>query len=256
MQKKNHPTSWQPVHKWYRESVGQEGHYYHQHVILPGILKFLGQKQKEKISLLDIACGQGILGRTVPQDMEYVGIDVALGLIKSAKQMDGSPHHHYQVADVAKLIDLKKKDFTHAAIILALQNIEHPEIAFRNAAHHLKPQGKLILVMNHPCFRIPRQTSWQVDKDKKIQYRRIDGYMSPQKIPITTHPGQGKASPNTLSFHHPLSQYVVWLNQAGFKISHMEEWCSDKVSEGGAAKMENRARAEIPLFMMIVADRE
>jgi hypothetical protein len=33
----------------------------------------------------------------------------------------------------------------------------------------------------------------------------------------------------------------------------MEEWTSDKVSVGKAAKGENRARAEFPLFMAIRA---
>jgi len=36
-------------------------------------------------------------------------------------------------------------------------------------------------------------------------------------------------------------------------IEKIEEWASDKDSVGKAAKMENRARAEIPLFMAIQA---
>lgn len=251
-QSSQHPTSWQPVQKWYQETVGQEGHYYHQHLILPGVLKLFDLKTASKPSVLDIACGQGILGRALPQEIEYLGVDIAPSFIKSAKQMDKSAHHQYQVADAAKPLKLDKRDYSHAAIILALQNIEHPEAVFRNIASHLKQGGKLVIVLNHPCFRIPRQSSWQVDQTKKVQYRRIDCYMSSLNIPIQTHPGKGNTSPNTLSFHHPLSAYVQWLNKAGFMISHMEEWCSDKVSQGGAAKMENRARAEFPLFLTLV----
>jgi hypothetical protein len=36
-------------------------------------------------------------------------------------------------------------------------------------------------------------------------------------------------------------------------VSDLEEWTSDKVSIGKAAKGENRARAEFPLFLVIKA---
>jgi hypothetical protein len=35
----------------------------------------------------------------------------------------------------------------------------------------------------------------------------------------------------------------------------MEEWCSDKKSEGAAARMEDRARKEFPLFLTILASK-
>jgi hypothetical protein len=39
----------------------------------------------------------------------------------------------------------------------------------------------------------------------------------------------------------------------GFLIEKMEEWISDKKSEGGRAKIEDKARAEFPLFLAIKA---
>ena len=124
---------------------------------------------------------------------------------------------------------------------------------FKNASQYLQPGAPFIIVLNHPYFRIPRQSSWKVDEDNKIQYRRIDRYMSAMKIPIQAHPSKGQHSAQTFSFHYPLSDYSRWLKEAGFTIDLIEEWCSDKVSEGRAAKMENRSRKEIPLFMAIVA---
>ena len=77
-------------------------------------------------------------------------------------------------------------------------------------------------------------------------------YMSAHKIPITTHPGKGEGEGLTYSFHHPLSSYVEWLSKAGFMIEKIEEWCSDKMSTGKAARWENRARNEFPMFMLVV----
>jgi hypothetical protein len=43
------------------------------------------------------------------------------------------------------------------------------------------------------------------------------------------------------------------LFDGGFLIEKIEEWISDKKSEGGMAKIEDKARKEIPLFMAILA---
>ena len=246
-------TSWEPVEKWYRGSVGEEGHYYHQHLILPGALRMLGLKEGD--SLLDLACGPGVLARYLPPQVHYTGVDLSPSFIKAAKIYDKDPHrlHRYLVGDAVQPLPLEKKDFSHCAIILAIQNIEFPEKAIKNAFLHLRPHGRLLLVMNHPCFRIPRQSSWKVDQEQKVQYRRIDRYSSPLSVPITAHPSKKEQGPASWSFHHPLADYSKALYENGFLIEWLEEWHSDKKSTGGAAKMENRSRGEIPLFLAIRA---
>jgi ubiquinone/menaquinone biosynthesis C-methylase UbiE len=245
-------TSWEPVEKWYHAAVGETGHYYHKQVIIPNLLALIGLTSGQGPSsdaLLDLGCGQGILARHLPETLPYTGIDISPALIKAAKQADKNSRHHYIVGDVTKPLPLKEQKFSLATLVLALQNIEYPDRTFKHLAAHMVKGGRLFLVLNHPCFRIPRQSSWQVDKDKKIQYRRIDHYMSGMKIPIQAHPSKGGHSAQTLTFHHPLSAYTRWLQEAGFAIAVIEEWCSDKVSTGAAAKMENRSRNEFPLFL-------
>lgn len=241
-------SSWESVGVWYQNLVGEEGHYYHRTTIMPGVLRLMELKQGGKEKILDLACGQGIAARCLPQKMVYTGVDAAPTLIQFAKK-NALPSHEFVLADVTKPLKLAHKDYTHALIVLALQNMEHPQEAILNAAKHLSPDGKLIIILNHPCFRIPRQSSWGVDKH--IQYRRVDSYLSNMKIPIQMAPGQGKESATTWSFHYPLADLIGWMVQAGFTIDAMEEWASDKKSTGKMAKIENRARAEIPLFMAI-----
>jgi ubiquinone/menaquinone biosynthesis C-methylase UbiE len=253
MKKLPSSTSWEPVQKWYKETVGSEGHYYHRHVILPNLLKMLDLPASHSPSILDLACGNGVLAHHIPKECPYTGVDLSPSLIKAANKSDRNPHHQYVVADITSPLPLDKRNFSHAVILLALQNIEHPGRVFANVATHLMKNGQLILVLNHPCFRIPRQSSWQVDAKQNIQYRRIDRYTSAMKIPIHSTPSKGKMSPSTWSFHYPLHAYSRWLFEAGFAIELIEEWHSDKASQGKAAKMENRARTEIPLFLAIRA---
>jgi ubiquinone/menaquinone biosynthesis C-methylase UbiE len=246
-------SSWEQAGKWYNDAVGEKGHYYHQTLIIPKVLELFDFHEKDSPSLLDLACGQGILSRSLPPYVQYTGVDAAHSLIAAAKKYTPQSGARFIQGDITEPLKLKPSSFTHAALILALQNLENPLGAFRNASRYLKSGCCFVIVINHPCFRIPRQSSWEIDEGKKIQYRRVDRYMSSMQIPIQTHPGKGKSSSQTLSFHYPLGQISSWLTESGFVIKHIDEWCSDKVSRGKTARMENRARDEIPLFMAIKA---
>lgn len=245
--KQERDTSWQNSAQWYDSIVGDEGSYYHQQIVLPSVVRLLNLKNNS--SLIDLACGQGVLAGRISKDVNYLGLDAAKALIAKAKMRHKGKT--FLCADVTKPLPIAEdKRFTHAAIILALQNIEEPQKVFENLRKHLTDDATLVIVLNHPCFRIPRQSSWGFDEQQKLQYRRINCYMSEQKIPIFTNPGQTQ-SESTLSFHHPLSDYFTFLQNAGFMVQGLEEWCSDKKSEGKAARWENRARKEFPLFMAL-----
>lgn len=245
-------TSWQKVSGWYKNLVKEKGHYFHEHLVLPKSLSLLSLDSTS--TLLDLGCGEGVLARAIPKNIYYQGIDIAASLIAYAKKSDHNPLHKYAVGNVTRPLPISKKDFTHAVFILALQNISEPFLALQTAVAYLKKGGKLLIVLNHPYFRIPRQTSWGIDEKNKTQYRRIDRYLTPLKIPINMHPGE-KDSPVTWSFHFPLSDYSKFLYDSGLVIGKIEEWASDKISVGKAAKMENRSREEFPLFMAILAEK-
>jgi len=255
MDKGKGSTSWQEASKWYGKLTEEGGHYYHQQVVIPGVLHLLNFKSETEDvseSLLDLACGNGVLASYLPAGVEYLGLDMASDLITQAQRQDHSKNHRYLLADVTKALPVKEK-FTHAAIVLALQNIRSPQRVLFNVRDSLVEKGVLVIVFNHPCFRIPRQSGWGIDEKQKLQFRKVYKYMTTMEIPIITNPSLGQRSSTTLSFHRPLSLYIKMLKNAGFAVVDLEEWTSDKASVGKAAKMENRSRAEIPLFLTIKA---
>lgn len=248
--KKKQDTSWNRVSNWYDQIVAKEGHYYHQEVIFPFLQTHVFSKLKKEDKILELACGQGVLERKLNKENYYVGIDLAKDLIKSATQTKISDRHQFLVKDITLPFQLDEK-FDVGFIILALQNVKDPMGAMRNFMMHIKPKGKVYIVLNHPTFRIPRQSSWGVDEAKKIQYRRIDRYMSPMEIPIAMEPSKGKASEQTFSYHHPLSFFSQIFYENQFAISKIDELLSNKTSVGSVKKMEDRARNEFPLFMVL-----
>jgi SAM-dependent methyltransferase len=247
-------TSWQPVSGWYDTSLGQSGDFTHREIVIPKTLKLLTIKQTS--SLLDLGCGQGILARAINPNIPYTGIDIAQSLVNSATKRDTNKNHRYYTADITKPLPLGQNRFSHVACILTLDNVESPECVMKNAFDHLEENGTFVIVINHPCFRIPRQSSWGIDEQNKIQYRRINRYLSPLSIPITMHPGTGTSSPVTWTYHFPISSYCQWLHTYHFCIEQIEEWVSPKTSVGKAASMENRSREEFPMFLAICAQKK
>ncbi|HEY4832732.1 MAG TPA: methyltransferase domain-containing protein, partial [Waddliaceae bacterium] len=173
--------------------------------------------------------------------------------IREAKELTSKKGRHFYVGDVTKTLNLPLKKADIVAMILAIQDLNDPEGAIVQASQYLETGGQFLIVMNHPCFRIPRQSEWGVDEAKKLQYRRINGYLRSNTIPIQTSPGRGESSPTVLYSHHPLKDYSKWLKDHGFVIELLDEWASEKKSEGPKKKMEDRARAEFPLFLCILA---
>ena len=246
----NNKTSWGKVAPWYNKLVGNTGHYYHENVIFPNLKKIYQPKNNDKV--VDVGCGQGVYGRLLPAGVEYTGIDLSKELISEAKKLDPAKSHSYFVADATHAIPVGSDTCDLAISILALQNMKDAAAAIKEMARTVKVGGKIILVLNHPAFRIPRQSSWGVDDKNKLEYRRINRYLSPLEIPINAHPGL-KNSAVTWSYHQPISYYTKALADSGLVITSLDEWVSDKESQGKAKKMENRARAEFPLFLTIVA---
>ncbi len=242
--------SWEQVAHSYDKIVGKEGHYFHQHVIMPNLTKLFHFEKHATPKLLDLGCGQGFLQEHLPKSVGYTGIDASKSLIALAKQKRKGT---FEVHDLTKPLSLKEKKFTHITLILSLQNMGPPDVVLKSAKDHLAENGKIFIVLNHPCFRIPRQTSWGIDEAKKIQFRRIDRYLTPLIIPIAMAPSKKEDSEMTSSYHYPISTYINILGSLSLGVTHMEEWISDKDSTGKFAKMENRSRDEIPLFLLIEA---
>lgn len=242
-------TSWQKISSWYDDIVGDNGHYYHQQVVLPNLLRLM--KLRDTDRLLDLACGQGVLARAIPKNVDYTGVDLSPDLIKEAKTKDTNKNHRYVVADVLNPMNTDMR-FDWITVVLAIQNVKSPFRLIANAKKLLDKNGRMAIVLNHPCFRIPKMSDWDFDEQKRIQYRKIYGYMKPKVIGITAHPGKA-VSAETTSYHYPLSAYAEFLEDNGMGIEIMEEWMSNKKSEGGRAKEEDAAREEFPMFMCLVA---
>lgn len=246
------PTAWDRVARWYDQLVGDEGSDYHRHVILPATLRLLDPQPGEK--LLDLCCGQGVLARRL---LEYepacvLAVDASPKLIAAARSRGPKDRRlRYEVNDVTHIGSLPRGEFDAAACVMALQDVADLAGLCANLAQSLRPGGRVVTVMMHPCFRIPRQSNWGWDEAKKTTYRRLDRYATPLEIPIATHPGRDPST-QTLYFHRPLADYLNALGGAGLAVMACEELLSHRRSESGRRRRgEHRAAREFPVFLAL-----
>lgn len=242
---------WDQAAQWYDALVGLKGSEYQKAIIFPGALQLMQLKKGDAV--LDLACGQGVFSRYLSQrKMTVTGLDTSEEMIRFA-QSRSDASILYEQGDAQDSQALQGKTFDAVVCLLALQNIESIHPVMCNVKRWLKPGGRFVMVTTHPCFRIPRQTHWGWDEQKKIQYRRVDLYGSESAIPIMTPPfAQSKTF--TVTYHRPLQSYFQALAEAGLCVDGLEEWTSHKTSEPGKrSKAENRARQEIPLFLALRA---
>ena len=242
--KKNSPNGWDSVAQWYDGWVGKAGSDHHQKLAIPAIIDLL--QPTADMHILDVGCGTGVLAPSISASgANYTGIDISRKLIDIAKQHHGK-HGTFQKGDARKLhtfIPLESVDA--CAYLLSVQDMNPLDAVIASAARVLKTGGTIALLMTHPCFRIPRQSGWGYEKDKKLQYRRLDRYLSPLNIPMKQHK-QGA----TISFHRPLQDYINTLGDYGLMVDKLDEITT---YEDGKTRAEKRANAEFPLFMAVRA---
>lgn len=140
-----------------------------------------------------------------------------------------------------------------AVFLLSIQDMDPLELVLASAAWALRPSGRIVMLMTHPAFRQPRHSGWGYDETRKLQYRRVDMYLTPMVVPMKSL-GSGAS---TRAFHRPISRYVNALAAVGFAVDAMLESpdLAPDARPRPSKRASARADAEIPLFLGLRAIR-
>lgn len=255
-------TSWERVATWYDGWVGDRGSRYHQGLAIPAALELLDPRPDEEI--LDVGAGQGVLAPYIAQlEARYTGVDASGRLIDAARGRHGALGR-FLVGDARRLASvpgLRPSGYDGVVFLLSIQDIDPLGPVFASVRWALRPNGRVVILMTHPCFRQPRHSGWGWDEGRKLQFRRVDSYLSPMAVPMKSIGG----GPPTRSFHRPMGTYAEGLAAIGLAIDAMREVpdLPPAMRPRGPARRaaraegraEARAEAEIPLFLGLRAIR-
>lgn len=245
------PRGWDALATWYDGWVGNDGSEHHRKLAIPAVLDLLRLQVGEH--LLDIGAGQGVFAPYVARTgAHYTGVEISPRLRGIAQQrhrahgrfLNGDARHLHRVAE------LRASQFDAAVFLLSIQDMNPLDSVLESAAWALRGGGRLVILMTHPCFRIPRQSGWGDDQRRDLRFRRIDRYLTPLAVPLKAYGRQ--RSGTSISFHRPLSHYVNGLAACGLLVDELQEITTH---ETGATKAERRANGEIPLFVGLRAQK-
>jgi SAM-dependent methyltransferase len=241
--------SWDPVAGWYSGWVGAQGSEHHRRLAIPALLGLLEPVAGERI--LDVGCGTGALAPHVTKSgARYTGIDASRKLLAFARQHHGA-RGDFVLGDATRLADcsaLRAGSFDAATFLLSIQDIDPLESAIQSAVWALRHGGRIVILMTHPCFRVPRQSGWGWDAHRKLQYRRIDRYLTPLAVPMKPYGGGLRGA--TRSYHRPLTDYITALATAGLLVDRLLELPTYRdASRARGGTIAHSAECEIPLFL-------
>lgn len=258
-------AGWEHVAPWYASYVSTGRSDHHAKTVLPGAARLLNLNEGDR--LLDIGCGEGVFERWLGEHcpgIHTTGVDASEALIERATT-EAAPNSTFMAGDARSLADLplEPASFDACVSVLALMNIDPIDDVLRGVAPLLRPGAAFVFVILHPAFRSPGISHWgwtaAPDDDRRVQFRRVDAYLSDRASQIVMNPGAAAAGADTVTtttHHRPIGRYIEGLALAGFVVDAIEEWASARTSEPGPnAAEENRAREEFPMFLAIRAIR-
>ena len=213
----------------YWDSYMGEGNDFVDVLCWPAIEKLLSVQPGQLV--LDVACGNGLTSRRLGRlGASVVAFDVAEEMIRFAKQRstaeDGDIRYFVLDANDEKgMAKIGEEKFDGALSNMALFDMAEIEPLFRSLFRLLKPGGRFVFSMMHPCFNQASSALFgereELDGEEVMTYGvRVSGYMTPTMFSGRALGGQPLPQP---FFHRPLFALLNVGLEVGFVLDGIEE---------------------------------
>ena len=245
-------NGWADLAGYWDETFGDAGDLWHRSLIDPPLLKLIGEVADLRV--LDLACGNGYLSRRFArQGASVTGLDgsaptIELAQAREAREPLGVT---YYVGDAAHLDMLADTSFDLVVSNMALMDIEDAAGAIHEAARILRPQGRFIFSISHPCFDKVNTSGWAIEYIYPVTtiWRKMSRY---REIAVDDLPWTNEGQTVITRAHHrPLSWYFQELRAAGLVVAALEE--PAPTEEFMANSQQGPWIAEVPLHCVIEA---
>jgi 2-polyprenyl-3-methyl-5-hydroxy-6-metoxy-1,4-benzoquinol methylase len=219
---------WDQNAAFWDEKMG-DGNDFHRALVRPAAERLLGVQPGEVV--LDVACGNGLFARRLAElGASVVACDFSARMIEQARQRPSAhpDRIEYRVVDATdegQLLALGSRRFDAAICNMALMDMATIEPLLRALAQLLKPNGRFVFTVCHPCFNSTgaRKVAEEEDRDGEIVTTygvKVVGYLHLPPRKGLAIIGQPAAQ---YYFDRPLSVLLGTCFRAGFVLDGLEE---------------------------------
>lgn len=169
-------------------------------------------------SVLDLGCGYGWHCKYAVEcgAKQVLGIDLSEKMIQEANEKNADPKITYRVCGLDEY-DYPTDSYDCVISNLVLHYFADIDSILRKIYSTLKSDGVFLLNIEHPVFTAGVNQDWIYDSDGKPQYWPVDDYFYPGER-VTRFLGK-----TVIKQHHTLTQILMGLIRAGFRLEVVEE---------------------------------
>lgn len=224
--------TWDQIAGWWDEYYTADGNAAHRQMIAPAALRLLDPRPGEAI--LDAACGNGAFARRLAGlgarvtafDFSAVFLERARAHTAAAGLEAKITYHCLDATDETQLLTLGAGRFEAVVCLMALMDMPVIAPLFRAVRQLLRPAGRFVFGVLHPCFNSARGITRlveEVDEDGALRETyavKISRYLTPETFRGLGIAGQPAAQ---YYFHRPLHLLLQEAFAAGFVLDGLEE---------------------------------
>ncbi len=199
--------------------------------------------------LLDVGCGSGYFAREMARrGARVTGIDISPRMIEHARgEEEAAPLGiEYLEGDAAEIGGrFPAASFDVATSCMALQDVPDVPAALRGVTEVLRPGGRFVASVVHPCTDTPFR-KWERDEAGRKRWLCIDRYF--ERGPLETAWTGWGYDFTTPALHATLEDWFGWIHGAGFRVRALRE--PRPTEEAVLARPELEDAARVPYFLI------
>ncbi len=225
-------NAWEQNARWWSDYFG-EGNDFHLKLIAPSVERLLDVRSSEAV--LDVACGNGAFSRRLADlGARVTGVDFSSAFIDCARERTGDyegrvTYHVIDATDDTQLASLGHHAFDAAVANMALMDMADIEPLARSLPALLKPNGRFVFSIMHPCFNNNAVRLSIEDEQDGPEFRSVPSVRVTKYLTAFASKGVGIAGQPVpqVYFHRPLQELLGPFLEHGLALTGLEERAFD-----------------------------